>query len=106
MVYPLTPVLLEALVLAVIDEEDAYGYVIAQRLKNLASQKESALYPVLKRLQLSGFLTTYDQPYQGRNRRYYRLTEEGKKQLNFYRNEWQEFKAMTDDILIGGRKDG
>lgn len=104
MVYSLNPVLLEALVLAVIDSGDAYGYVIAQRLKVLASQKESALYPVLKRLQLAGFLTTYDQAFQGRNRRYYRITEEGRKQLAFYRQEWQAFKAMTDSIFDGGEQ--
>lgn len=104
MVYSLNPAMLEALVLAVIDSEDAYGYVIAQRLKMMASQKESALYPVLKRLQLAGFLTTYDQAFQGRNRRYYRITEEGKKQLAFYKEEWQEFKAMTDEVFDGGKQ--
>ena len=104
MVFPLNPVLLEALVLAVIDSGDAYGYVIAQKLKALASQKESALYPVLKRLQTAGYLTTYDQGFQGRNRRYYRITEEGKQQLSFYKKEWQDFKAMTDQVFDGGEQ--
>ena len=71
MVYQLTPTLLDAMVLAIAEGEDAYGYMIAQRLRNIASQKESSLYPVLKRLLEAGYLETYDQEYQGRNRRYY-----------------------------------
>ena len=102
MVYQLNPVLLEALVLAVIDSGDTYGYMIAQHLKPLASQKESSLYPVLKRLLAAGCLSTYDQEFQGRNRRYYRITEDGKKQLTLYRREWEAFKTAADEIFKGG----
>ena len=105
MVYQLTPALLDAMVLAIAEGEDAYGYMIAQRLKNIASQKESSLYPVLKRLLEAGLLETYDQEYQGRNRRYYRITEEGRRRLAVYRKEWDEFKAAADEILVGGEQD-
>ena len=105
MVYQLTPALLDAMVLAIAEGEDAYGYMIAQRLKNIASQKESSLYPVLKRLLEAGLLETYDQEYQGRNRRYYRITEEGRRRLAFYRKEWDELKAAADEILVGGEQD-
>ena len=105
MVYQLTPALLDAMVLAIAEGEDAYGYMIAQRLKNIASQKESSLYPVLKRLLEAGLLETYDQEYQGRNRRYYRITEEGRRRHAFYRKEWDEFKAAADEILVGGEQD-
>ena len=105
MVYQLTPALLDAMVLAIAEGEDAYGYMIAQRLKSIASQKESSLYPVLKRLLEAGLLETYDQEYQGRNRRYYRITEEGRRRLAFYRKEWDEFKVAADEILVGGEQD-
>ena len=105
MVYQLTPALLDAMVLAIAEGEDAYGYMIAQRLKGIASQKESSLYPVLKRLLEAGLLETYDQEYQGRNRRYYRITEEGRRRLAFYRKEWDEFKAAADEVLVGGEQD-
>ena len=105
MVYQLTPALLDAMVLAIAEGEDVYGYMIAQRLKSIASQKESSLYPVLKRLLEAGLLETYDQEYQGRNRRYYRITEEGRRRLAFYRKEWDEFKAAADEILVGGEQD-
>ncbi len=106
MIYQLTPALLDAMVLAIIEREDAYGYLIAQHLKSITSQKESTLYPVLKRLQLEGCLETYDQAYQGRNRRYYKITEEGKDKLQYYRDEWEEFKSVADDILKGEEIDG
>lgn len=103
MVYQLSATLLEALVLAVVDSGDAYGYVIAQRLKPLASQKEPALYPVLKRLQAEGLLKTYDREFQGRNRRYYKITEEGERRLAFFRDEWEILKAEADKIFDGGK---
>lgn len=105
MIYQLSPPLLDAMVLAVIEKEEAYGYLIAQHLKSVTSQRESALYPVLKRLQSEGFLTAYDQPFQGRNRRYYQITKEGVERLAYYRQEWQDFKTEADLIMEGGERD-
>ena len=61
----------------------------------------STLYPVLRRLQKEGELTTYDSPVQGRNRRYYRITEAGKDKLKFYRDEWKSYKDGIDRLLSG-----
>ena len=61
---------------------------------------ESTLYPVLRRLQKGGFLETYDQPYMGRNRRYYRLTEAGRAQIAVYKREWKEYKEKVDAVLL------
>ena len=60
MAFPLTAPLLDFLVLSVITEGDAYGYQISQIIKRAAPMKDSALYPVLKRLQEHGFVDTYD----------------------------------------------
>ena len=70
MTFPLGAPLLDACVLAVLEKEDAYGYSLTQRMKEVVELSESTLYPVLRRLQKDGYLTTYDQPYQGRTRRY------------------------------------
>ena len=69
--------LLDACVLAVLEKEDAYGYSLTQRMKEVVELSESTLYPVLRRLQQSGCLTVYDKPFQGRNRRYYAITRRG-----------------------------
>ena len=103
MTYQLTAPLLDACVLGVVDNEDVYGYTLTQKVMTVVDISESTLYPVLRRLQKSGFLDTYDQPYQGRNRRYYRITQPGKEQLDIYRTEWFTYKEKIDSLL--GRKE-
>lgn len=102
MVFQLGSALLDACVLAVLSEGDTYGYVLTQRVRQVIEVSESSLYPVLRRLQKEQFLTTYDQPYQGRNRRYYSLTEAGRSQLAGYIKEWELYKEKVDQILSGG----
>ena len=62
---------------------------------------ESTMYPVLRRLKKDGYLTTYDQPYQGRNRRYYQITEAGKDHLQRIRKLWTDYKNSLDGIFYG-----
>jgi len=97
--------LLDACVLAILSREDAYGYVLTQNVKEILSVSESTLYPVLRRLQKEEFLTTYDMPYDGRNRRYYQISDTGKKKLNDYLDEWSKYKEKVDKILAGGASD-
>lgn len=101
MVFPISAALLDACVLAVLSRGDAYGYLLTQQIKQTIDVSESTLYPVLRRLQKEGFLTTYDQPFGGRNRRYYQLTSEGKQQLTQYLNNWSMYKQQLDKILYG-----
>ena len=82
--------LLEACVLSVLSKGDTYGYVLTQSMKQVLDISESTLYPVLRRLQKNEYLRTYDQPYQGRNRRYYSVTDKGKEQFEIYKKEWKE----------------
>ncbi len=51
----------------------------------------------------SDLLTTYDEPYQGRNRRYYKITAEGQRQFGIIQHEWQEFKNGIDKMLGDGQ---
>jgi len=104
MTYQLAAPLLDACVLAIIEQEDAYGYTLTARVKEIVDISESTLYPVLRRLQKENYLTTYDQPYQGRNRRYYQITDSGKEKLVFYKNEWEIYKNNINSLL-GGKID-
>ena len=99
MTYQLTAPLLDACVLGIVAKEDSYGYTLTQKVQEKVDISESTLYPVLRRLQKEEFLITYDQPYQGRNRRYYRITEVGRKQLEYYRQEWKDYKDRIDGLL-------
>jgi PadR family transcriptional regulator PadR len=93
--------LLEVCVLAAIREEETYGYKIVSEIAPYVEISESTLYPVLRRMQKEGQLETYDRPYQGRNRRYYRITPAGAAALEVYRNAWRDYRAGIDE-LIGG----
>lgn len=104
MVFQLGSSLLDACVLAVLSRGDTYGYILTQNVRQIMSISESTLYPVLRRLQKNEYLTTYDQAYQGRNRRYYKITDKGKEQLNEYINEWTIYKENIDKVLYGGAK--
>ena len=92
--------LLDGCVLAILDQEDTYGYALTQRVKGVLDISESTLYPVLRRLQKEGCLTVYDQPYQGRNRRYYAITHAGKRRLAEARREWQMFRDSVESLLL------
>lgn len=94
--------LLDACVLAILAENDAYGYVLTQSMKRVIDISDSTLYPVLRRLQKNGLLSTYDVPYQGRNRRYYKISDSGRKTLSEYKNEWEIYKQKVDRALSGG----
>ena len=102
MIFPLNAQMFDFLVLAVVEKEDAYGYQISQIIKRVSNTKDSTLYPVLRRLQENECLTAYDQQYQGRNRKYYRITDQGREQFDDLRNEWEEYKQGIDKIIEGG----
>lgn len=105
MIFQLGSALLDACVLSVLDREDTYGYVLTQSVKEVVDISESTLYPVLRRLQKDGLLTTYDQPISGRLRRYYAITAEGRTALKGYRAEWTDYKRKVERLLIGGGND-
>ena len=99
MTYQLTAPLLDACVLGIVNKEDSYGYTLTQKMRQVVDISESTLYPVLRRLQKSGHLRTYDEPFGGRNRRYYAITEEGKVLLSHYADEWQIYKEKIDELV-------
>ena len=102
MIFQIGSGLLDACVLAILHKEDTYGYKLTQEAKKIMDVSESTLYPVLRRLMKDGFLETYDQEFQGRNRRYYRLTDSGKEKYSVYVKEWDTFTIDVNDILKGG----
>lgn len=100
MAFPVSAALLDALVLSVVSKEDTYGYKITQEIREAMDMSESTLYPVLRRLLKNNFLESYDQEYMGRNRRYYKITDEGLKQLENYQSEWIIYKEKIDKLMI------
>ena len=99
MTYQVAAPLLDACVLGIVANEDSYGYTLTQKVREYIDISESTLYPVLRRLQKEKYLETYDQTFQGRNRSYYRITDEGRKMLSFYQGEWKNYKQRIDTLI-------
>lgn len=95
--------LLDAIVLAVVSQEPqgTYGYRITQQIKGVLDVSESSLYPVLRRLQRDGCLTVHDQTANGRNRRYYCVTDAGLCRLVEYRDQWRQYTQNINEIFWG-----
>lgn len=101
MTFTISAKLLDACVLGILQLEDTYGYDLTQKVGTTIDISESALYPVLRRLSKDKLLTTYDKQFDGRNRKYYKITDEGIEKLRFYKDEWVVFKETIDTILGG-----
>ncbi len=101
MIFNTGSALLDAIVLAAVSKEPegTYGYKITQEVRNVLEISESTLYPVLRRLQKDNCLETYDMEYGGRNRRYYKITEQGRRQLLLYSQEWKNYSGKISSML-------
>lgn len=99
MSFTISATLLDSCVLAQLADRDSYGYEITNELSTSLNVSESTIYPVLRRLLTNGLLTTYDQPYQGRMRRYYSISKEGTVCLAEYRREWKQFSGNINRLL-------
>lgn len=89
-------------VLATLKDEDSYGYKIISDLKDVIELSESTLYPVLKRLEQQECLTTYSKDYNGRLRKYYRITQLGTIRIAEFMDEWKELVKVGNFIQRKG----
>ena len=86
--------LLDVCVLAAIRSEDSYGYKIIKDMKPYVELSESTLYTILKRLETAGQLTVRTAEHDGRLRKYYRITDEGLRRIDEFKNDWQEILSI------------
>lgn len=90
------------LVLAILAEGDSYGYAIIKRVAELSGGRlqwtDGMLYPVLHRLERQGYVTSqWRAADNGRRRKYYRITRDGRAHLAAQRRQWQ----VVDGTLRG-----
>ncbi|MGE0879049.1 MAG: PadR family transcriptional regulator [Acidimicrobiia bacterium] len=100
---------LDALVLAVLVDDDGYGYDVVRRLRTdgLADIGDASVYGTLRRLFSEGLLSSYMVPSdEGPHRKYYGLTTAGRKALESHRAEWLAFTSTVEAILDGRLLDG
>ena len=86
--------ILDICVLAVLQRGPSYGYLIIGEVSKCIVISESTLYPILKRLEQSGSVVTYKQEYNGRTRKYYKITDVGKGKIAQFLGEWEEMQQI------------
>ena len=86
--------LLDICVLAAIKSKDSYGYQIIKDMNPYIKMSESTLYTILKRLETADMLTVRTAEHGGRLRKYYRITGQGLKRIEDFKDEWKEIMAI------------
>lgn len=95
---------LQNIILKLLSKEvKMYGYQITQRAKELTEGElemtEGALYPLLHKLENDGMITSELQKINGRDRKYYLLTEKGKKDQAVQENEMKSYLLNLNAIF-------
>lgn len=86
--------LLDICVLVAIKSEESYGYKIIKDLKPCVALSESTLYTILKRLEGARMLTVRTAEYGGRLRKYYRITDAGRRRIEEFKEEWRQVMTI------------
>ena len=90
--------LVEVCILTLLSRGDSYGYQLIKDIGSIMDLSESTLYPVLRRLEGAGSLKVYSVEHNGRLRKYYAITDEGKKRIQEFLLEWADVKKVYDFI--------
>lgn len=96
----------DTIILCRLLEEDSYGYRINKRVSDLSDggleMKEATLYTAFRRLETAGCIRSYwGDESTGARRRYYAITEDGKKRLEEERENWKETREILNTLLGG-----
>ncbi|MCM1289121.1 MAG: PadR family transcriptional regulator [Corallococcus sp.] len=94
---------LEVFVLAALRTEESYGYKIISDISPYMEISESTLYPILKRLEAGGYLVTRTKAYNGRLRKYYRITTAGVAKIRSFMQDISELNRLSEFIRRGDR---
>ncbi|WP_150268159.1 PadR family transcriptional regulator [Paenibacillus tepidiphilus] len=94
------------LILTLLQDKPLYGYELIKQLElrsgGVFTLKEGTLYPILHAMENERWVEAYWQEVDGRNRKYYRILDEGKLKLREKKEEWQLFKGAVDSVLGEG----
>ena len=91
------------LLLRTLRTESLHGWAIAERIQQISQDvlqvNQGSLYPALHRLEAAGLVASSTEAIDGRHRRRYELTADGKAALDEEMRSWALFKACVDDVL-------
>ena len=87
-------------VLALLNRHDSYAYEIASTLSDAIDMGEGTIYPLMRRMQSDGQVETYlVESSAGPSRKYYRLTDAGRRALDAQTSEWRAFAQAVESIV-------
>ena len=96
---------LDAMVLAIIDDLPLHGYGVIEELRKRSGGvfdlPGGTVYPALHRLERQGLIRSDRERVNGRERRIYRLSRRGRRQLSEDRSGWTEFAGAVSMVLEG-----
>ena len=94
-------------VLALLNRHDSYAYEIASTLSDAIDMGEGTIYPLMRRMQSDGQVETYlvESP-SGPSRKYYRLTDAGRRALDAQTTEWRAFARAVESVQVQLHRDG
>lgn len=91
------------LILRLLEDKDMYGYEMIETLEkksnNVFTLKAGTLYPLLHSLEEKDYLTAYEDEVNGKVRKYYSITKNGKKYLKSKKEEWNEYQTAVVKVL-------
>lgn len=90
--------IIESCILALLCRGDSYGYQLIKDIAPIMEISESTLYPVLRRLEAAGSLRVYSVEHNSRLRKYYAITEEGRKKIADFLSEWADIAKVYQFI--------
>jgi PadR family transcriptional regulator PadR len=94
------------LILTLLSQKEMYGYEMTKEIEKhsngIFSFNEGTLYPILHTLEAEKWVESYWDKSEGRKRKYYRITNEGKLQLKEKKAEWQIFRTAVDQVIGEG----
>lgn len=91
---------LELCVLVVLCRRDYYGYNLVQAISEKIDISEGTIYPLLRRLTKEGLFTTYlRESEEGPPRKYYQVTDKGRKYKEELLTEWHQFVGGVTSII-------
>ena len=94
------------LLLKLLEDRDRYGYEMIERLRLQSNHtfdlKAGTLYPLLHGLEERGLVSSYARESGGRSRKFYHLTDAGRRELEEKQQEWRAYVHAVDRVLKGG----
>jgi PadR family transcriptional regulator, regulatory protein PadR len=91
-----------SLILAVLGalKQERYGYTLRKELADAGLEiDEGALYPMLRRLESQGLLTSEWREEDKRNKRFYRLSDDGARLLDQLTGEWRAINQSLNRLI-------